>query len=86
MKKPDLLCMRPVERTNRHGSGLQQNLAALLREISLGFRREMHIAHLARAENDLLASPLEDEFRFVFREHVRGAVVLLRQLLLPETG
>src|SRR5260370_3306818 len=43
----------------------------------------MHIAHLARAENELLASPLEDELRFVFREHVRGAVVLLRQLLLP---
>src|SRR5215469_16094046 len=43
----------------------------------------MHIAHLARAENELLASPLEDKLRFVFREHVRGAVVLLRQLLLP---
>src|SRR6266851_3840061 len=43
----------------------------------------MHVAYLARAENDLLASPLEDELRFVFREHVRGAVVLLRQLLLP---
>src|SRR6516165_829369 len=43
----------------------------------------MHIAHLARAENELLASPLEDEPRFVHREHVRGAVVLLRQLLLP---
>src|SRR5262245_16840346 len=43
----------------------------------------MHIAHLARAENELLASPLEDELRFVHREHVRGAVVLLRQLLLP---
>src|SRR6516164_11636101 len=42
----------------------------------------MHIAHLARAENELLASPLEDKLRFVFREHVRGAVVLLRQLLL----
>src|SRR5262249_59828209 len=43
----------------------------------------MHIAHLARTENELLAPPLEDELRFVFREHVRGAVVLLRQLLLP---
>src|SRR5262249_17295533 len=83
VKKPDLLCMRPVERTNRLGGGLQQNLAALLCEISLGFRREMHIAHLARAENELLASALEDELRFVFREHVRGAVVLLRQLFLP---
>src|SRR5262249_56779921 len=40
-------------------------------------------AHLARAENELLASALEDKLRFVFREHVRGAVVLLRQLLLP---
>src|SRR5262249_4834191 len=75
--------MRPVERTNRLKGGLQQNLAALLREISLGFRREMHIAHLAQAENELLASPLEDELRFVFREHVRGAVVFLSQLLLP---
>src|SRR5262249_66486 len=42
----------------------------------------MHIAHLARAENELFASRLEDKLRFVFREHVRGAVVLLRQLLL----
>src|SRR6516165_3477929 len=42
----------------------------------------MHIAHLARAENELLASPLEDELRFIHREDVRGAVVLLRQLLL----
>src|SRR5262244_618763 len=83
VKKPDLLCMRAVERTDRLGGGLQQNLAALFREIRLGFRREMHIAHLARAKNELLASPLEDELRFVFREHVRGAVVLLRQLLLP---
>jgi hypothetical protein len=31
VKKPDLLCMRPVERTDRLASGLQQNLAALLR-------------------------------------------------------
>src|SRR6516165_2241780 len=77
VKKPDLLCMRPVERTNRLGGRLQQNLAALLREISLGFRREMHIAHLAGAENELLASALEDELRFIFREYVRGAVVLL---------
>src|SRR5260370_28238127 len=43
----------------------------------------MHIAHLAGAENELFASRLEDKLRFVFREHVRGAVVLLRQLLLP---
>src|SRR6266511_3588242 len=43
----------------------------------------MHIAHLARAENELLASLLEDELRFVLREDMRGAVVLLRQLLLP---
>src|SRR6516225_10396804 len=43
----------------------------------------MHIAHLARAENELLASALEHKLRFVFREHMRGAVVFLRQLLLP---
>src|SRR5271157_4961506 len=43
----------------------------------------MHIAHLARANNELLAPPLEDRLRFVFREHVRGTVVFLRQLLLP---
>src|SRR5262245_55170148 len=42
----------------------------------------MHIAHLARTEKELLASLLEDKLRFVFREHVRGAVVLLRQLFL----
>src|SRR5260370_15961823 len=43
----------------------------------------MHIAHLAGAENELLASLLEDEPGFVLRDDMRGAVVLLRQLLLP---
>src|SRR5271165_1945079 len=43
----------------------------------------MHIAHLARANKELLAPLFEDKLRFVFREHVGGAVVLLRQLLLP---
>src|SRR5260370_41141485 len=43
----------------------------------------MHIAHLARAKNELLASVLKDELRFVLREDMRGAVVLLRQLFLP---
>src|SRR5882724_1745472 len=43
----------------------------------------MHIAHLARAKNELLASVLIDELRFVFREDMRGAIVLLRQLFLP---
>src|SRR5258707_2218677 len=43
----------------------------------------MHIAHLARAENELLASVLKDELRFILREDMRGAVVLLRQLFLP---
>src|SRR6266704_2629501 len=43
----------------------------------------MHIPHLTRAKNELLASVLIDELRFVFREDMRGAVVLLRQLFLP---
>src|SRR5712692_2987482 len=43
----------------------------------------MHIVHLARAKNELLASVLKDELCFVLREDMRGAVVLLRQLLLP---
>src|SRR3979490_2381183 len=43
----------------------------------------MHIAHLARAKNKLLASVLKDELRSVLREDMRGAVVLLRQLFLP---
>src|SRR6516162_7499459 len=43
----------------------------------------MHISHLARTENELFASPLEDKLRFVFREHMRGAVVLFGQLFLP---
>src|SRR5216683_7070458 len=43
----------------------------------------MHIAHLARAKNELLASVLKDELRFILREDMRGAVVLLRQLFLP---
>src|SRR5215831_10290818 len=42
----------------------------------------MHVAHLARAENELLASLLEDKLRFVFRKHMRGAVVFFRQLFL----
>src|SRR6266581_820851 len=42
----------------------------------------MHIAHLARAENELLASGFENELRFVLREDMRGAIVLLRQFLL----
>src|SRR2546430_15668410 len=43
----------------------------------------MHVAHLARAKDELLASVLKDKLRFVLREDMRGAVVLLRQLLLP---
>src|SRR6266571_2974264 len=43
----------------------------------------MDIAYLARAENELLASALENELRFVLREDMRGAIVLLRQFLLP---
>jgi len=31
----------------------------------------MHIANLPRANNELLASLLEDKLRFVFREHMR---------------
>ena len=34
VKKPDLLCMRPVERIDRLGGGLQQHLAALSRSDS----------------------------------------------------
>jgi hypothetical protein len=63
--------MRPIERTDRLGGGLQQNLAALLREITRGFRREMHIAHLARAENELLASPLEDDYSVAIPHLIR---------------
>src|SRR4029450_7654067 len=40
----------------------------------------MHIAHLACAENELLASLLKDELRFVLRKHVRGAAPLLLPL------
>src|SRR5262249_5926048 len=43
----------------------------------------MYLAHVARAENELLTSAREDKLRFVFRENVGGAVVLLRELLLP---
>src|SRR6266568_2223914 len=42
----------------------------------------MHIPHLARAENELLASGFENELRFVLREDMRGAIVPLRQFLL----
>ena len=59
---------------NARWGGLQQYLAGLFREIRLSFRREMHIAYLARAENELLASPLEDKLCFVLRKDVRGAV------------
>src|SRR5260370_8748744 len=43
----------------------------------------MHIAYLARAENALLASALEDELRFVLREDMRSGIVILRQVLVP---
>jgi hypothetical protein len=39
VKQPDLLRLRAVERTDRLGGGLQQYLAAFLREIRLSFRR-----------------------------------------------
>ena len=38
VKKPNLLCMRPVEHMNCLGRWLQQHLAALFREIGFGFR------------------------------------------------
>src|SRR5207237_8469781 len=52
------------------------------RNVSSSLRRLVHIAHLARAKHSLLASVLIDELRFVFREDIRGAVVLLPQLFL----
>jgi hypothetical protein len=39
MKKADLLCMRPVEHMDRLGGWLQQDIAALFREIGFSFRR-----------------------------------------------
>ena len=51
VEKADLLRTRVVERMNRLGGRLQQNRATLLRKIRLSFRRQMHIAHLAGAEN-----------------------------------
>src|SRR5262249_13368081 len=39
VKQPDLLRMRPVERTDRVRGGLQQYLAALFGEIRLSLRR-----------------------------------------------
>src|SRR6476660_1397306 len=83
VKKADLLRMRVVERMDRPGRRLQQDGAAFSRKIRLGFRRYMHIAELARAQDQLLASLLKDELRFILREDMRGAVVLFRQLLLP---
>ena len=78
MEKSGLPPTRLVEHTDRLGSWPQYYFAALFREKGLSFRREMQIAHLARAKDKLFASLLEDEFCFVFRERVRGAVVLLR--------
>src|SRR3979411_3218289 len=72
VKKADLLRMRAVERMNRLGGRLQQDRAALSRKIRFSFRRKMHIAHLTRAKNQLLASVLKDELRFVLREDMRG--------------
>src|SRR5262249_835094 len=42
----------------------------------------MHVAYLARAENELLASLLEDKLRFVLRAAIRAAIVLPRPFLL----
>jgi hypothetical protein len=49
VKKPDLLCMRPVERMDRLGGGLQLYLAALLREIAiLSVSRAMFWSDISR--------------------------------------
>jgi len=53
VKKTDLSCHRPVEQMDGLGRRLQQDLAAFFREIGLSFRRQMHVAHLARPNNEL---------------------------------
>src|SRR5262245_22486318 len=42
----------------------------------------MHIAYLARPENELLAAPLKDKLPIVILHLLRGANLLLRHLLL----
>src|SRR5262249_5572860 len=81
VKKPDLLGMRPVEHLDRLGGGLQYYLAALLREITSGDRCTLPIWPEPRMS---CSHPLsKTNFASSLSEHVRGAVVLLRQLLLP---
>jgi hypothetical protein len=85
VKKPDRSRLRPVEQMDGLVGRLQQDLAALFREIGLSFRRQMHVAHLARPNNELFTPFLEDELRLAFREYMRGAVELFDSLFLRFT-
>src|SRR3984893_8292436 len=62
VKEPDPLCTRPVEHPDRLGRRLQQDLAALSFEIGFSFRRQVHVAHLTRTNDDLVAPFLEEKF------------------------
>src|SRR5262249_7363782 len=77
VEQADLLSMCFVVCTNRLRCRLNDDLAVLLSKIGLCLRGEPHIPLLARTEDELLASLLEDKLRFVFREHMRSTVVLL---------
>ncbi len=74
VNEPNLLAVRSVESRDCLGRRFQQDLAAVFFEIGLGFRRQVHIAHLTGAHDDFVASLLKDKPCLVFRKRVRGAV------------
>jgi len=65
VKEPYLFFARSVEHPDCLACRLQPDLATVLLKIGFGFRRQMHIAHLAGADDDLLASVFEKEFCLV---------------------
>jgi hypothetical protein len=74
VEQADLLSMCFVEGANRLRCRLNQDLAVFLGKVGLCLRRELHIALLARTEDELPAPLFEHEFRLVLRHDVRGTV------------
>src|SRR4030095_285075 len=76
--KPDLVTPGPVERFDGLRRRLQGDFAPLLLEEAASFRRQMHVARMASADDEEVTALLEDELGLVFGNDVRCPVVLLR--------
>jgi hypothetical protein len=71
VKKPNLLCMRRFEHTNRLGVGsLQYTLQPFLGKYASASGDRHTLPIWPEPRMSCSPSPLEDKFRFVFREHI----------------